>query len=173
MFVGIDPGKTGGVAIVSHDGSLIHVGRFDNADPLVVLAKALDRDGIQRIAVEAVHAMPGQGVCSMFTFGVGYGQILGYLSAVVTTPGIVTRVTPQAWKKILPPAEGPKEAAKAFCISRWGEVGFIFLGCRNPHSGAMDAACIAEHARQVYAGEITAPKVPIKKARRQPIKLAG
>src|SRR5690606_16808140 len=46
--------------------------------------------------VERVSAMPGQGVSSMFNFGMGYGVIQGVLASL----GIpYTLVTPQTWKK--------------------------------------------------------------------------
>ncbi|MGL4498487.1 MAG: hypothetical protein ACRCU2_05435 [Planktothrix sp.] len=48
------------------------------------------------IIIENVHAMPGQGVTSMFSFGMGYGIWLGIIAAL-SIP--VEFVTPQTWKK--------------------------------------------------------------------------
>ena len=54
-------------------------------------------DGLHwSIALEKVHSMPGQGVRSMFSMGMGYGIWLGLIAAT-NTP--LTLVTPQAWKK--------------------------------------------------------------------------
>lgn len=61
--------------------------------------------------IESVHAMPGQGVTSMFTFGRGYGFLLGVLMS--HSFKIVT-VTPQRWQKELGlgKSEGDKPAWK-------------------------------------------------------------
>jgi crossover junction endodeoxyribonuclease RuvC len=48
--------------------------------------------------VEKVHAMPKQGVSSVFTFGLGYGTLLGVLSAL-EVPLIL--VTPNTWKRAM------------------------------------------------------------------------
>lgn len=45
--------------------------------------------------IEAVNAMPGQGVSSMFRFGQGYGQILGVLDCL-NIP--ILRTPPAVWK---------------------------------------------------------------------------
>jgi hypothetical protein len=46
--------------------------------------------------VEKVAAMPCQGVCIMFNFGMGYGIVQGMLASL-RVPNIL--VTPQSWKK--------------------------------------------------------------------------
>jgi len=45
--------------------------------------------------IEKVHAMPDQGVVSMFNFGMGYGILLGLLTA----NGLkIVEIAPSAWK---------------------------------------------------------------------------
>jgi crossover junction endodeoxyribonuclease RuvC len=46
--------------------------------------------------IERVHAMPKQGVSSVFTFGMGFGSILSTLQLL---PASIRFVTPNVWKK--------------------------------------------------------------------------
>lgn len=99
-YIGIDPGKSGGIAIVA-----------EGKEPWAVKMPATERDTWDVIedirqwcdcetvaALEKVHAMPKQGVTSTFTFGQGYGA----LRMALTAAGIPFRdVTPQAWQKRL------------------------------------------------------------------------
>jgi crossover junction endodeoxyribonuclease RuvC len=103
-LIGIDPGLTGAIAAF-RDGALTSIHDF----PIVrergkgrVDAAALGhllRDLDPALAiVERVAARPGQGVTSMFNFGMGYGVILGALGALEIQ---TTLVTPVEWKRAL------------------------------------------------------------------------
>src|SRR5690554_2653832 len=99
MIVGIDPGKSGGIASVNANGQ---------ASGLVMPTIGKDIDGHELasilrstqpnvVIIEKVGSLPKQGVVSTFTFGTGYGRVLGVCEAL----GIPYRlVTPQAWKKV-------------------------------------------------------------------------
>src|SRR5207249_11958301 len=50
------------------------------------------------VILEEAQSMPGQGVRSMFTVGMGFGRWLGILAAVGLP---YTRVRPQVWKRTL------------------------------------------------------------------------
>lgn len=91
-YTGIDPGKNGG--IVSLEGDLVHCSRL--SDPLSDIASEFDAVGVFIVYLEKVHAMPGQGVTSMFNFGRSYGQIEGILAALNIKH---TEIQPQAWQK--------------------------------------------------------------------------
>jgi crossover junction endodeoxyribonuclease RuvC len=87
--------------------------------------------------VERVAARPGQGVASMFGFGVSYGLLRGVLTAKLIP---VTLVTPQEWKRgTRTPAA--KDAARA----RASEVfpGHAGLWALKKHDGRAEAALIA------------------------------
>ena len=60
------------------------------------LAKMLTDTGDGTAYLEQVHAMPGQGVSSMFNFGMGFGIIKGVLGAL-QIPMVL--VSPATWKK--------------------------------------------------------------------------
>lgn len=52
------------------------------------------------IVLEEVHAMPGQGVTSMFSFGMSYGAVLGVIGAYQHDfESYLMLVTPQVWKR--------------------------------------------------------------------------
>lgn len=119
MIIGIDPGNTGAVAFIGHgleyhdvfDMPLMANGKKQQINPHELkrllelrMLNALIEDsgdiipGGERFHcyIEKVSAMPGQGVASMFNFGMGYGIIQGVVSAL----GIPYElVTPQSWKK--------------------------------------------------------------------------
>ena len=61
-----------------------------------------------RVYVEKVTAMRGQGVTSMFNFGMGYGMWLGVLAALSIPYELVT---PQRWKKEMLAGMGKKKDA--------------------------------------------------------------
>lgn len=104
--IGIDPGNEGAIAVLE-GGRLLEV--FDmplmangkkrqvNAAALSGLLEKATFDFLDtEVAVEKVGAMPGQGVTSMFNFGMGYGVIQGVVAAMCVPMHLVT---PQSWKK--------------------------------------------------------------------------
>ena len=75
MIIGIDPGKSGGVAIL--DGKTIidkirmptiRHGKRDLVD-VMRLNQRFGSHRVDAVIIEQVGAMPGQGVSSMFNFG--------------------------------------------------------------------------------------------------------
>ena len=98
-ILGIDPGRTGGCAWIK--GQEVDVFSFTGAtDKEILNAFRLfwERDRGMRGMIEAVGAFPGQGVHSMFVFGMGYGRLQGYLEALGVP---YNRVSPVTWKKSL------------------------------------------------------------------------
>ncbi|MFM6209945.1 hypothetical protein, partial [Planktothrix sp.] len=119
-FIGIDPGATGAIASLSPTGITFidcpvikkQNGKTKPNPTLMAteLKQLITPDSI--IIIENVHAMPGQGVSSMFSFGMGYGCWLGIIAAL-NIP--VEFVTPQCWKKYY--NLGPdKEASRAAAL---------------------------------------------------------
>ena len=156
-FVGIDPGITGGICVLSRAGALVVLERFNGSTPTDVMRNIFGGLGYTEIfvALESVHARPGQGVCSMFTFGVGYGRIQGFLDAHLVDYKLYP---PQAWQRFLPQAATPKDRVRAWAVRKFELKDFIFEGCRVPHQGCMDAAGIAEYHRCIKLELLSAPK---------------
>jgi crossover junction endodeoxyribonuclease RuvC len=104
--IGIDPGLTGAIAII-HDSVPICAQsipvwkngskrEIDIPELQSILKKHIP-EGSECIAcIENVHAMPGQGVTSMFNFGMSLGIVLG---AVAFLNPVLYRPTPQRWKR--------------------------------------------------------------------------
>jgi len=117
--LGIDPGLSGGIAFLGDnfppravDMPVLTVKgaktkRVIDAAALTALLKTLPTD--TQAVVEDVHAMPGQGVVSVFSFGKGAGIVIGVLAAL----GIpYTEISPTTWKKAVMRGMGrEKEAA--------------------------------------------------------------
>lgn len=96
-YVGIDPGKSGALAIIDADGK-VRIVSFDLKEYRgILMSKIIHLDREQyTIWIEQVHAMPGQGVTSMFHFGENFGQICGLLVGLGLEYNLVT---PAKWKK--------------------------------------------------------------------------
>tara|TARA_A100001201_G_scaffold143757_1_gene147281 strand:+ start:23926 stop:24378 length:453 start_codon:yes stop_codon:yes gene_type:complete len=146
-FMGIDPGQTGGVAIIGDD-SLAQVmpltGKQVDGAKIAFWLKTFDP---KLVVVEQVHSMPKQGVASSFKFGVSYGIVIG---AVLAAGIPLQTVTPQAWKKkILAGTTRDKHAAIEFSARMFPWADLTPGAKRKPHDGIADALCLAEFARQL------------------------
>ena len=149
VTLGIDPGQTG--AIAAFDGTRI-VGLIDmptmarlhgsgrQVDPYTLATEIIDLcAGRNATAViEAVSAMPGQGVSSMFRFGESVGVVLGVLGALQMP---VRWVTPQRWKKSAGIAGKDKDAARSLAIQLHPEVADMLT--RKRDCGRADSILIA------------------------------
>jgi crossover junction endodeoxyribonuclease RuvC len=148
-FIGIDPGKKGGIAAVRSDGELLAYRPMGEARDL---AAFLMGRNIVRCYVERCQAMPSQGVKSMFTYGVGYGKILSVLE--VLNGGIsFDTVPPQTWQKKVIPGTKKGETKKAALVKArqlFPQEQFVLEGCRTAHDGIVDAVLIAEYGRGLH-----------------------
>lgn len=103
IYVGIDPGNNGAIVRINEDHSLEWF-RFSDTERFDTQCQLL-REFIERIAlvpnkivIEEVHSMPGDGGVSIFSFGNARGHIHGMLKQ----EGLrFTKVQPQAWQKAL------------------------------------------------------------------------
>lgn len=104
MILGIDPGQSGGMAIIHPDRLEIVDGTrvpTTKAKCKVVLNTAAARDFLAPYncgvaIIEQVGTMPGQGIVSAFSFG----RITGALEAVAGMEALDTHwVTPAVWKR--------------------------------------------------------------------------
>ena len=140
-FLGIDPGISGGLAI-------LYEGTFD---PTVYAFKDMTvRDIVDCLRgipigehgsfamLESVHSFPGQGVASSFKFGQHFGQLIGILAG----SGIAyDLVSPQKWQKELGClSKGDKNITKAAAQR-------LFPSVKVTHAIA-DALLLAEFCRR-------------------------
>ena len=106
-IIGVDPGLTGGIALVTLDEQLIQVWEMPSlyegkrnsiSGPLLrpLIHELVVGSPVRPIAyIEKVGAMPGQGVTSMFNFGRGVGLIEGVLTAYGCS---IRSAPPNRWK---------------------------------------------------------------------------
>lgn len=139
LIIGIDPGKSGGVAWITEWMQEPLAAKMPGTPhELVELLRNNDLSDA-KVYLEKVHAMPGQGVTSMFTFGQGLGQVEGVLAAL-TIP--YEWVTPQKWQAALScKTGGDKNVSKRKALE-------LFPGTKWSHATA-DAALIAEYGRRM------------------------
>ena len=109
ILIGIDPGITGAFAVLNADTlELVMVEDMPvlqeknkkriNAHQLIGLLNrwSTAQYHVRMIYLEKVHAMPKQGVTSMFSMGRSVGIIEGSLGALAKP---LTYITPHTWKK--------------------------------------------------------------------------
>ena len=143
-FIGIDPGKFGAAALITQDESLV----FDWPG-CPMLAASLLKDwhlsyNIVLAAVEKVHAMPGQGVTSMFSFGQNLGQWQGILAAF-GIPFLMP--APQTWQKGLVDKKAGQDTKEASLITARRLFPDAVLHLKK-HHGRSDALLLAWWAMQ-------------------------
>ena len=145
-IMGVDPGLSGAIAFyfprhperVSVEDMPVAGGDID----CVTLAGRIRQFAPDLAIVEAVHAMPKQGVSSTFRFGAGYGAIRGVLAALDVPTHLVT---PGAWKKHFR-LTADKEQARALALRLFPAVGERFS--RKKDDGRAEAALIARYGAE-------------------------
>jgi len=148
QWLGIDPGANGCMCCISDNGTITFTdfktaslaGYIAYLESVLVLA-------FRMIAVEAVSAMPGQGVSSMFSFGQRLGEIEGMLQAL--TLGYDT-VGPELWQKAchIPPKSGKKGTFEV--MSRLYPTAELIGSKGGILDGRCDALGIAHYLRITY-----------------------
>ena len=144
-YMGIDPGKSGGWAVLRQDGMIYAVGK--NCD-VVALRDLLDfRD--TRIMLEKVWSSPQMGVVGAFSFGESFGFLQGLLSGRYHEPHIVT---PQKWQREMGliqsgRTQGKGDSNKKNVNKALAEQ--LFPGKKITHAWA-DALLIAEYCRRIH-----------------------
>ena len=165
LTLGIDPGLSGAV------GALVDGVPFGFVDCPTVVTKVgkntkrvSDATGMRQaligfylkhgqsqvhaqVFIEKVGAMPGQGVTSMFSFGVNYGMWQGVVTALKFP---LTFVTPQAWKKVMLAGTSKDKGASLLRARQlWPDQAEWFS--RKKDEGRAEALLIAEYGRRLGA----------------------
>ena len=161
IYIGIDPGLSGGLAAITNGGDIVTVIPMPRVDGS---AGPLDTEAIKAwfaeakkgrtvcAAIERASVRPKEGIRSALTTGMNWGFLKGMLVAVGARH---QEPTPQQWKKSLglpkrPGAERKKAKQDAVVLATQ-----LFPGInlkpgktRVPHDGMADAVLIAEYARR-------------------------
>ena len=134
-ILGIDPGLSGGLAVVGQDIVECYKMPATEKDVFSAIRELLGRTKIRKAYIEKVHSMPRQGVSSTFTFGTNYG---GLRMALIALEIPFEAVAPGVWQRTMGClSKGDKNVTKA----RAQEL-YPALGRRITHATA-DALLIA------------------------------
>jgi crossover junction endodeoxyribonuclease RuvC len=136
-FLGVDPGASGGAALITESYEVITVVKFSETERDISewFRTLFTGTGIHAV-IERVHSMPKQGVASSFKFGQSYGFLRGMLIAHAVP---FEAVTPGKWQKALGClSRGDKNVTKAKAQE-------IFPGVKVTHAIA-DALLLAAYA---------------------------
>ena len=162
VFIGIDPGKDGALAILGYRETPIlipfseteYANQLRRLDPYASTVAEAELDAIMGVkkpepfcVVEHVNAMPGQGVTSCFSFGQNFGFILGLLTAFRIPYELVR---PQKWKKAFS-CTSDKNTSVEVAQRLFPGVDLRRTSqCRKPHDGIAEALLMAEYARRLH-----------------------
>lgn len=138
----IDPGKSGAIAFYfsshSHVVSVEDMPVVDHRINGVELASRINQMSPDACIIELVSSRPGQGVASMFNFGMSFGVAVGVVQAL-NIP--LHFVTPSKWKKYFS-LSSDKEESRRRAIDLWPESADRFS--RRKDEGRAEAALIAK-----------------------------
>jgi len=127
-IIGIDPGLSGGIAILDDnkvremfDMPVMSDGKKNKRQLNSALLSQIIKENIKDsedpvVVVEQVNAMPGQGVTSMFNFGQTFGAIKG-ICAALNLPIFLVR--PAKWKKHFELINSSKDASRTKAIEMY------------------------------------------------------
>lgn len=145
-YLGIDPGKNGGLAVISADGTPCQwtlmpqgVGRI--VDWIAAAARQYPR---LVMVTEKAQAMPKQGIASAFRYGQHFG-LFEATTALLRTP--YHEVSPAVWKKAMG-LTSSKSLSSSVCRRIFPQVELVLPGCRKEHDGLAEALLVAEWGRR-------------------------
>jgi crossover junction endodeoxyribonuclease RuvC len=185
LILGVDPGINGGFFLVENgkpsDMAIMPVTRecagfaksagrlkrdkegnkilkYKTEVDVKMVCQLLSRWSPNHIFLEKVHAFPGQGVTSMFSFGCSYGilrGVMGWLDCKVTL------IEPKDWQGVILGERGKdddtKEISARVAADLWPTVNFLKSArSKKPHDGLCDAACMAAYGVRVLSEGIVA-----------------
>ncbi len=130
-IIGIDPGLSGGIAVLEDnkikqvfDMPVMSDGKKNKRQLNSAFLAQLITENIKSIedtiiVVEQVNAMPGQGVTSMFNFGQTFGAIKGICAALRLS---IFFVRPAKWKKHFELINSSKDASRTKAIEMYPSI---------------------------------------------------
>lgn len=151
--IGVDPGKSGGIALIDPEGPVVYVYSMPDTERAVWdLIQELSVESVSYAAIEKVHSFPGQGVKSTFTFGQGYGFLRGCLTAA----GIpFEEVRPQEWMRGLGiPQRSRTEAKKDYKNRLLQFAQQLYPSVEGITLATCDALLIATYCKRLHEGSL-------------------
>lgn len=162
LFLGIDPGLSGALAVLDADGLLVDLvsmptephgksRRVSGRELRAFLDGTAERTGrtIALCMLEQVASRPGQGAPSIFTFGRAFGAVESVLSALAVPTDYAT---PQTWKRAFGLTSDKAESIRKACDLIPGLVAWPTPRSRLTHDRA-EAVLLAEFGRRRWNGK--------------------
>lgn len=155
IFIGIDPGKKGGLSVINSEGTVLYSeemlltpGNKELNSKLMheVLSSMLQIAKSGFCVIEKSQAMPGQGVTSMFNYGRGYGELIAVLK-ILKVPYEETH--PVKWKKGFSLMKKDKNFSIDKAMQLFPEQSFETPRGRKM-DGKAESLLMAEYARRIY-----------------------
>lgn len=167
VYVGIDPGLSGGIAAIYDNGYSVgggtHVNVWQMPENLEGLAdilefvsynKVLKRQRNVQAVIEKVGVMPNQGISSAFTFGQGYGALkMGLVANAIP----FEEVPPQKWQKEFTISSRKKQKGKLEFKKHLRDIArqlypklSVWNETQTKQLAIADALLIATYARKVF-----------------------
>ncbi len=141
IVIGIDPGKTGGLAAIDSEDMkplVLAMPLIDGVLDVVMFLTFIGNANGDFIFIEKSQAFPKMGVVPAFKFGRIYGSMIGAIEANRSSYQVVR---PQEWKKDILKGYGKgKEASILYCNRKYPD-----LKLKKKDDGIADAICIAEY----------------------------
>jgi crossover junction endodeoxyribonuclease RuvC len=151
ITVGVDPGLTGAVALVDHNGYLLDaydmpvIGKHINAHELASYEGWRTTPERFHVIIEQVASRPGQSSVATFTFGHGVGSIEATFAALGVP---LTRVTPATWKKHYGLGKDKNDSRRK-ATELWPTRSALFARVKD--DGRAEAALIARYGWETRA----------------------
>lgn len=142
-YIGIDPGKSGALAIIN--GDEVNIFPFDKQIYVEELLKVDETDAI--CCLEHVNSLPHDGHNVSFNFGENFGWIQGVLDCYKIPYELVR---PQKWKKEYSLGKD-KSASIATCKRLYPSVSLLPTPrCKKDNDNFAEAILLAEYARRKF-----------------------
>lgn len=145
-FIGIDPGVSGGIAVIDSTSTVIEVFKTPVTikDFIEKFSEYMDEKVFA--VCEKVHSMPQNGVKASYTFG----YVNGILHTVLTVAGIPYElITPQKWMKHFMMKKGKNETGTKWKNRLKGKAQSLFPSVKCTLWNA-DALLIAEYCKRHF-----------------------
>jgi crossover junction endodeoxyribonuclease RuvC len=145
-YLGIDPGKRGGLGLLKPDGTALLATRMpeDKVRILDVISRLKQEYAGLIMIVEQSQPMPKQGIVSSFNYGRHFAT---FEDAALLLKIPYHTITPAVWKRAMQLTKDKNDSFAA-CRKLFPTVNLIPQGCRKQHDGIAEALLIAEYGRR-------------------------
>lgn len=145
---GIDPGKRGAIVLLSPNACMKFL--LENMT-YVMFKKIMEEAKPDHIYLEKAQVMGGENARAMFSYGTGYGKLIGWIDSLFIP---YTLVAPVTWTTVMhkgctgidPKKKSLQAAQRLFPLIDLRAT----ERCKNAHDGFVDALLIAEYGRRNF-----------------------